>query len=141
MVSRTQTKVEIRAKREYRTLGGDTKTLWIPEQKRIERVIAKNARGHAFYEYGEPMLETPQSSWVVPLDTLTDEQRSIFERIETAGWPELGSRMLTRLITTQDLWDGWVIVQDDVYRYSVSYQDSIVVKIVLWEYLAAELRW
>jgi hypothetical protein len=46
-----------RSKTTYDTLGGETRLIWRPENDRIERVIVKNARGHAFFEYGEPMLE------------------------------------------------------------------------------------
>jgi hypothetical protein len=48
-----------RSKSEYKTLGGENRVLWKPEQDRIDRVVVKNARGHAFYEYGEPMLSEP----------------------------------------------------------------------------------
>ena len=33
----------------------------------------------------------------------------------------------------------WVVVEDDVYRYSVD--DSLTVRMVLREYLAAEIAW
>jgi hypothetical protein len=48
-----------RARSEYRTHGGETRIVWKPEARRIDRVILKNARGHAFFEIGEPMLNQP----------------------------------------------------------------------------------
>src|SRR5690348_16486883 len=36
------------AKTEYKTQGGETRFAWAPEYQRIERVVLKNARGHAF---------------------------------------------------------------------------------------------
>src|SRR5690606_35418047 len=97
--------------------------VWMPETERVNRVIVKNARGHAFYEYGEPMLREPDEVWAAPLESLTAAQQDAFENIQgdgmLAGWPEVGSRMMTRVMTGQDLRDGWVIVQDGVYRYGV----------------------
>ena len=130
------------SRKEYRTLGGETRSVWTPEQERVNRVIVKNARGHALFEYGEPMLRKPQSVWSAPLETLTTEQRAAFETIEMGGgWPEVGSRMLTRVVTGQDLSGSWVIVQDGIYRYAVAQQGVILVRSVIFEYLATETFW
>ena len=105
-----------RSRSEYRTIGGDTRSVWKPETERIDRVVIKNARGHAFYEYGEPLLTEPEHVWTAPLETMTAAEREEFENVltdgETAGWPEVGSRMMTRVFTGQDLCDGWVVVQE-----------------------------
>lgn len=37
-----------RARTEYVTQGGETRVVWKPEMARIERVVLKNARGHAY---------------------------------------------------------------------------------------------
>lgn len=131
-----------RTKMEDRTLWGGTRTIWEPDMSKISRVIVKNARGHAFFEYGEPLLSEPEHIVVRPLETLTSKERVDFETIDMgAGWPEVGSRMTTRVITGQDLEDGWVVVQDGVYRYAVMQQSVMVVRIVIAEYLAAEVWW
>ncbi|MBT5110582.1 MAG: hypothetical protein HOM25_18025 [Rhodospirillaceae bacterium] len=134
-----------RAKKEYQTLGGETRTVWIPETGRINRIALKNARNHAFFEYGEPMLQEPNSIWSAPLETLTTEQRSEFEKInmeaDLAGWPEVGSRMMTRLLTGQDFSDGWIVIQDGTYQYGVVQHDGILVRSVLFNYLATEVYW
>lgn len=136
-----QARIE-KAKTEYKTHGEDTRIVWTPEQDRINRVAVKNARGHAFYEFGEPMLEDPVHVWAVPLETLTVDQRTAFEDIEPGpGWPEVGSRMLTRVITGQDLSGPWVVVQNNVYRYAVAQQGKLLVRAVLYEYLATEVFW
>ena len=130
------------ARTESRTLFDDQpRILWQPERERVERVILKNARGHAYYEYGEPMLEPPTGIWFTPLELLKPEQRSQFEDVQREIWPEVGSRMLTRVVTGQDLWDGWVIAQDDVYRYAVVPDGRLMVRSVIHEYLATEVRW
>ena len=133
------------SKTEYQTIGGEMRFVWTPETERINRVIVKNARGHAFYEYGEPMLTEPDHVRAVPLESMTAAQREEFENIqgdgEIAGWPEVGSRMMTRVMTGQDLCDGWVVVQDGVYRYGVAQCGVMLVRSVLFEYLATEVYW
>lgn len=115
---------------------------WEPNQSRIDRVILKNARGHAFFEYGEPMLSEPTYIRAVPLQSLTNEQINNFEEIQDNGLlPEVGSRMMTRVFTGQDLHKGWVIVQPGNYRYSVTQQGLMLVRSVIGEYLATEVYW
>lgn len=90
---------------------GRWQIIWLPEIERIHQVILKNARGHAFYEYGEPMLDDPVSVTAVPLISMNQNQRNDFEEAggPFAGRPEVGSRMITRVMTGQDLDDGWWI--------------------------------
>lgn len=130
---------------DFVTHGGETQTVWKPELARFERVILKNARGHAYFEYGEPMLDAPAHVWAYPLQCLTRAQRDEFEGLyeqgSLAAWPEVGSRMLTRVITGQDMEGGWVVVQDGVYRYAVHQAGGIRVRSVLYEYLATEVLW
>lgn len=131
-----------RSKTEYETLGGEVRSVWKPESDRINRIVLKNARGHAFFEYGEPMLNEPEHVWSTPLETLSQKQRVDFENIGSGGfWPEVGSRMMTRVMTSQDLSSDWVIVQDGVYRYGIAQQGVILVRTVLFEYLATEVYW
>lgn len=122
---------------------GRQQILWLPEIERIHRVILKNARGHAFYGYGEPMLDDPVSVSAVPLMSMNQNQRNDFEEAggPFAGWPEVGSRMMTRVMTGQDLDDGWVNVQDDIYRYVVFQQGMLTVRSVIHNYLATEVVW
>jgi hypothetical protein len=49
--------------------------------------------------------------------------------------------MMTRVVRGQDLSRGWVIVQDGVYRYALEQQGIMLVKSVLFEYLATEVHW
>ena len=134
-----------RSKTEYQTIGGETRYVWKPETERINRIIIKNARGHAFYECGEPMLIEPAKVRAIPLESMTAAERGEFEHILTdgkiAGWPEVGSRMMTRVMTGQDLCDGWVVVQEGIYRYCVAQCDVIRVRSIIYEYLATEVYW
>lgn len=130
------------AKKEYKTLGGETRILWIPEDERIKRVIVKNARGHAYYELGEPMLEAPIFVRASPLESMTSEERQDFFLLEgTSGWSEAGSRLMSRLVTGDDFEDGWIVVQQGHYRYHIDHCGSIRVRAVIAEYLATEVVW
>jgi hypothetical protein len=123
-------------------LHGERVTVWEPERERVERVVLKNARGHAFFEYGEPMLEKPTHVWFVPLITLAPAERDAFENPpDSGGYPEVGSRMMTRVFTGKDLHGPWVNVQDGVYRYSVTQPGNLMVRSVIFEYLATEVYW
>ena len=131
-----------RARTSYTTRGGETRHVWKPEQERVDRILLKNARGHAFFEYGEPMLQPPARIWSAPLETLGDARRAAFEDVSGGAlWPEVGSRMMTRALTGHDLLDGWVAVQTGVYRYAVIREGLMLVRIVIREYLAAEVSW
>lgn len=129
-------------KKEYRTLGGETRVLWIPDDDRIKRVIVKNARGHAYYELGEPMLEAPAFVRATPLETMTSEEREeFFSMGGISGWPEVGSRLMSRLVTGDDFEDGWIVVQKVQYRYHIDHSDNVRVRAVVAEYLATEVIW
>ena len=52
-------------------LVGDVGIVWKPESERIERVVLKNARGHAYFELGEPMLCPPRLIRAIPLATIS----------------------------------------------------------------------
>ncbi len=116
----------------------------IPNIAKVQRVIIKNAKGHAFFEYGEPMIENPTHCWFSPLEGLSTQHRASFEDTgggELAMWPEIGSRMMSRVITGQDICDGWVVVEPGWYRYSVDQVGIIRVRSVIREYLATEVIW
>jgi hypothetical protein len=127
----------------FRTISGETRHRWAPERERIDRVIVKNARGHAFYELGEPLLVPPKSVWLCPLVAMKPNERIDFEVSGdgAALWPEVGSRMLQRAVAGLDLEGPWVVVQKDIYRYSVMEDDGIRVRSVVFDYLATEVEW
>lgn len=124
---------------------GRTQIVWSPDRDRVNRVVLKNARGHAFFELGEPMMSEPDSVWTYPVGLLTPEQRSEFEDENEIGgvsvWPELGCKMMTRLLTGQDMVGGWIVVQDGTYRYQVNWDSGVRIRSVIFGYLATEVRW
>ena len=100
-------------RRDYTTLGGEQKTIWYPEIARVRNIIVKNARGHVYYELGQPAFAEPSSVGIHPLEMHSRDDLSGFLAIVYGdGWPEVGSRTMTRLITGQDMEDGWIVVQD-----------------------------
>ena len=134
-----------RTKKEFQTIGGETRIVWQPDMERINRVVLKNARGHAYFEYGEPKMEAPLWVWARPLESMSGSERAEFEGLAVAGglaaWPEVGSRMMTRIATGLDMDGDWIVVQDGTYRYSVDDADGLRVRSVVWEYLATEVHW
>ncbi len=133
-----------RSKSERWTVDGESVPEWQPEIERVNQVVLKNARGHAFYEYGEPMMAEPARVWAAPLAVMSEAEREAFED-DTAGtlvgWPEVGSRMMIRAVEGQDLRDAWIVVQKGVYRYRVDQCDTLRVRSIIHEYLATEVCW
>lgn len=91
------------------------------------------------------MLHSPVHVRVVPLESMTATERQNFEGLGDKGslspWPEVGSRMMTRLLTGEDMTKDWVVVQEGAYRYSVQQDGGLRVQSVLSEYLATEVQW
>ena len=116
---------------------------WAPEIKRVERVILKNARGHAFFELGLPFLDQPSYVGFSPISQLSTELRAGFEKIPSPNlWPEVGSRMMQLAACDPFHSIRWNEVQPGVYRYAVSQLGKeTIVKLVAYEYLAAEVGW
>lgn len=116
-----------------------------PDTTRIERVAVKNARGHAYHEIGEPLMEAPTEVWIRPLPLLSPAERSQFETIGSSGadlWPEVGSRMLVRVASGGGLADGgWIDVEPAHYRYALDWGDGVTVRTVIWDYIATEVHW
>lgn len=121
-------------------------TFWIPEINRVKNVIIKLACGHAAFELSEPQLDEPKYISITPFAKMSDDQIELYNTppIER-GWPEIGSRAFCRIVVSDSQmsipWNGWLIVQEDRYRYLVSYSEGVKVRIVLSEYLACEVGW
>ena len=122
----------------------DSATHFAVEEKRLRNVVFKLACGHALFELNEPQYEDPTTLDYAPLSMLSDEARSRFERLsQTHIFPEVGSRAMQRLMPDDEtvLAPRWIVVQPGRYRYVAFVGDSVVVRIVLSEYLACEIVW
>ena len=115
--------------------------LWKPEDERVRNVIAKLARAHVAYEQNEPQLDEPASVSIMPLCAMTDVVRDEFEASPNTGlWPEVGSRAMHRMLVGAEGDYPWIEVQPERYRYLVA-TGPVIVRIVVAEYLAAEVTW
>ena len=109
------------------------------DDSRVKNVVMKLARGHVLFEINEMCLEEPSYISFVPIHMLPENDRNNFESYENQNvFPEVGSRAMTRVITEPQ---GWINVQDGLYRYCVSWLSGIIVKIVVGEYLACQVVW
>ena len=122
--------------------------IWVPELNRVERVLTKNARGHVLFETGHAVTDLPLHVGIAPIGRLSEELRFNFEEPQNmTQWPEVGSRSMQRVAVDLSLTlgggesnpGGWVVVEEEVYRYSVD--DELTVRMVLYEYFAAEVAW
>ncbi len=125
---------------------GDNGPVWAVENERVKAVVLKLARGHAVYEYNEPRLAEPYSMSFKPIVSMDETERQAFEgsdEVGLAGWPEVGSRAMQRLLIVGSnvFSEGWLVIQDGNYRFRVSQEDGLTVNIVLREYLACRVVW
>jgi hypothetical protein len=112
------------------------------EEDRIRKVILKLARGHALFELNEPQFDEPSEMSVRTSPTMADWERSDSERAPVATvWPEVGSRSMQRLVASFGDGCEWIDVQPGRYRYLAHVGDGVLIRIVLSEYLACEVRW
>lgn len=115
--------------------------IWRPEDERVRNVIVKLARGHVAFEQNEPRLDEPISVSIVPLCAMTVEEREEFESSPALGlWPEVGSRAMHRILVGAEGEYPWIEVQPQRYRSMVT-TGPFMVRIVIAEYLAAEVVW
>lgn len=109
---------------------------------KIRRVILKLGRGHAAYELNEPQFEEPISLHFAPLTVMASGARERFESpIYTATWPEVGSRAMQRLANEPFTRSLWITVQEGRYRYMTAVSATVMVRVVISEYLGCEVIW
>jgi hypothetical protein len=122
---------------------GKDQVTFVPDIDSIRNVVIKNARGHVLFEHGQPTQGEPARIAIEPLHILAPESVRSFETIDYGlGWPEVGSRLMSRLMSGEDMRpDGWVIVQPNVYRFAVMDDGQFIVRTVIREYLATEVVW
>ncbi len=114
-------------------------TTFEPEMDRVRNVAIKLAQSHVLYELSEVMRDEPVKVSAQPLATMTEKERAAFERIDLPPiWPEIGSRMMTRLVSGNP---GWQLLQSGRYRYATIFGGPTTARMVLSEYLAMEVVW
>lgn len=116
--------------------------IWAVEYDRVNKVIVKLARGHLAYEVGKLNFEPPQSIICIPFVSMSTDHVQQFENGDSqtlSGWPEVGTRAFFRAALGEGL--NWIVLQPNRYRFQVEDSGDSVVRIVLSEYLACEVRW
>ena len=115
------------------------------EEKRIENVLIKSAKGHCRFENSDSQIEEPDSVEFKVLELMTDEEIERFTNVvEQTKFSEVGSRGFFSFALNDSgiPFSRWVEVQHNNYLYSVlSSNGSCVVKIIIWDYLACEIIW
>lgn len=134
---------------------GDGRLTWTLNRKRVDLVLLKIARGLVAYDLADPRVEEPDHFWVNALPNLSPEDRAYFEDVpEQDLWPEIGSRAFERdaVVVHFQVNGGdaqplplphlpWIEIQPGRFRYATSYAEGLMVRMVLSEYLACEVRW
>ncbi|GHH09722.1 hypothetical protein GCM10008023_06750 [Sphingomonas glacialis] len=112
---------------------------------RVRNVVLKLARGHAAYELNEPQLDEPVDVRITPITLMNEMDYEAFERddYQLSVWPEVGSRAMNRLLLVGDdaFVEGWLIVQDNNYRYRTSQDGGLRIRLLIREYLACDVLW
>ena len=130
------------AKKESIGAEGKPRLAWEPVLDRIRSVVVKNARGHVFYELGQPMFEEPCDVWFAPLAVVDKDRLADFLNVDMGPmWPEVGSRLLQRVVQGTDFVNGWIIVQPEVYVFAVIETAGVTVRSIIREYLLTEVTW
>jgi hypothetical protein len=112
------------------------------ESDRVQSVVLKLARGHTAYELSEQLLCVPLVVSISPLSLWETKRRHEFETPpDNSIWPEVGTRAIQRAATKWPRNSGWIVVQPGRYRYLISSQSGVLVRIVLSEYLGCEVLW
>ncbi|MBL1141439.1 MAG: hypothetical protein HND53_05335 [Proteobacteria bacterium] len=127
------------------------------EEDRVKNVMLKLAKGHAAFELSLPCTNKPDFYWCNALENLDKDIREIFNSAHIQQLiGEIGSRNMQRMFATeillqsdsgdqkrqQLLVNDWIEVQEGYYRYlAISDVGGIVIRIVIFEYLACEVGW
>lgn len=115
------------------------------EQDRFMNVATKLAKGHAKYEISEPQFNDPTSIVMKPLMSMTESEiDNFFASYNLNKLSEVGSRSLQNLMISGNntVNSHWTTVQDHNYKYSViDDMGLLIVRIVVWDYLAIEVIW
>ena len=120
------------------------RTYFSVDHAKVRRVLLKLARGHSLFELNETCKSEPTYFGYCALETMSEENRLRFEKLQSATlWPEVNCRAMQRLIILgNELQPDWLVVQRGRYRYGTAWGvGTVVVRIVLSEYLACEAIW
>ena len=120
-------------------------TVFSIEVERLKNLILKLAKGHAKYENSEPKFTEPIHLGFKPLHLMDRDEINLFMAdTEIMKAPEVGSRAMQNFLfdNENNVLSHWEIVQQNNYSYSVAIGlGTVTVKIIMLDYLAAEIIW
>lgn len=127
------------------------------EIERLNGVLVKLARGHVLFELGKMLRGSPTALFWRLRHQMTREEQEEFDSLEVVGpLNEIGTRQTQRLMVLEIgmqsplgekkshglVVNDWLDVQEENYRYQVrESSDAVEVRIVIWEYLVAQVSW
>jgi hypothetical protein len=120
------------------------KTSFHIEVARANSILVKLAKGHLFFELNLICDAEPTCIKSSLLREMSASDQAFFLRPNpTLFYPEVGSRSLVRFVERSSDSDvfGWVHVQAEQYRYHVSQDKGVVVRILFSENFAAIVSW
>lgn len=100
------------------TLGSGGLTLQL-EQDRFERVFGKIARGLWRFDGGEPTGLLNDKVRYSQYRQMTKPEVDAFCRLTPSLLPEVGSRMLSRLVEDNRMWNSWQCLQEFRFSYAI----------------------
>lgn len=112
------------------------------DRARLSAVLEKIARGLWAYEVGETAQSSSAIVRYAQIAGLRADQLEAFMALEQSDLlPEIGSRMMTRVLTATDKAEGsWIELQAGRFSYGIEvFSDGGRVKMVLGDYIAAEV--
>ena len=112
-------------------------------QQRVDVVLAKNAKGHFYFENQRVITSEPDLIRMRPMSEFSASQRAYFEKVDCTGmWSEVGTRAFSREATNPDFKNGWVMVQSGQYRYVIIRKNNeVLIRSVITEEFAVEVFW
>lgn len=114
------------------------------DEKRLQNVLLKLARGHIRFECDNLFIDELPSFFNVDfIVNFSEEQLNNFlSPSKFVFLPEVGSRTFFDMCidANNNLYTKWQIVQPNVYQYMIS-ENSSSVKMIIYNMLAVEIGW
>ena len=113
-------------------------------EKRIENVILKLAKGHLMFEFNTPEVKPPSSVFFDFVSTLNKEERETFvQPIKLTKMPEIGCRACSNILVSNEgeTYTYWTNVQDHSYQYIVGYCNAYIVREIIRDIFVYEVVW
>ena len=105
---------------------------------KIKNIFVKLSKSHISFELNELIYNDNYTIRYMILNT-EDEKMKANNLNPEHLFPEVGSRLFQKIISNGG--NSWQIVQDNQYRYSISYSCHLEVRIIVSEYFYSIFEW